>query len=256
MKPWWNWSPEKGRRETSGRSNWSTEEIHGTGNGKGIFFIWGGVVRFCGTGPKLRTTHKGCSSHSECSPLLLCHLWQDEKRAATSTSGEGNGTPLQYSCLENPMDGGAWWAAVHGVAKGRTRLSDFTFTFPFHALEKEMATHSSVLAWRIPGTVEPDGLPSMVSHRVGHDWSDLAAATSMSLDHCFKGVDAIESSRMYVMSVRCEWNPSLLHILLLLTSQLHHLPPPPPPLVGNSSCLFTQCQPLCASCYTLQDTVL
>ena len=72
---------------------------------------------------------------------------------------EGNGTPLQYSCLENPMDGGAWWAAVHGVLKSRTRLSNFTFTFHFHALEKEMATHSSVLAWRIPGTGEPGGLP-------------------------------------------------------------------------------------------------
>ena len=67
---------------------------------------------------------------------------------------EGNGTPLQYSCLENPMDGGAWWAAVHGVAKSRTWLSDFPFTFHFHALEKEMATHSSVLAWRIPGMWE------------------------------------------------------------------------------------------------------
>ena len=65
--------------------------------------------------------------------------------------GEGNGTPLQYSCLENPMDSGAWWAAVHGVAKSQTQLSDFTFTFHFHALEREMATHSSVLAWRIPG---------------------------------------------------------------------------------------------------------
>ena len=74
-----------------------------------------------------------------------------------SASGEGNGTPLQYSCLENPMDGGAWKATVHGVTKGRTRLSDFTFTFHFHALEKEMATHSSVLAWRIPGTGEPGG---------------------------------------------------------------------------------------------------
>ena len=69
--------------------------------------------------------------------------------------GEGHGTPLQYSCLENPMDGGAWKAAVHAVADGRTRLNDFTFTFHFHALEKEMATHSSVLAWRIPGTEEP-----------------------------------------------------------------------------------------------------
>ena len=105
--------------------------------------------------------------------------------------GEGNGNPLQYSCLENPMDGGAWKAAVHGVAKSRARLIDFTFTFHFHALEKEMATHSNVLAWRIPGrddalekemathssvlawrisgTDEPGGLPSMGSHRVGHD---------------------------------------------------------------------------------------
>ena len=77
--------------------------------------------------------------------------------------GEGNGTALQYSCLENPMDGGAWWAAVHGVAKSQTRLSNFTLTFHFHALEKEMATHSSVLAWRIPGMGEPGGLPSMGS---------------------------------------------------------------------------------------------
>ena len=86
-----------------------------------------------------------------------------------SIFGEGNGTPLQYSCLESPMDGGARRAAVHGVAEGRTRLSDFTFTFHFHALEKEMATHSSVLAWRIPGIGELGGLPSMGSHRVGHD---------------------------------------------------------------------------------------
>ena len=86
-----------------------------------------------------------------------------------SVLGEGNGTPLQYSCLENPMDRGAWWAAVHGVAKSRIRLSVFTFTFHFHALEKEMATHSSVLAWRIPGTGEPGGLPSMGSHRVRHN---------------------------------------------------------------------------------------
>ena len=90
--------------------------------------------------------------------------------------GEGNGTPLQYFCLENPMDGGAWWAAVHGVARVGPDWADFPFTFHFHALEKEMATHSSVLAWSIPGTGEPDGLPSMGSHRVGHDWSDLAAA--------------------------------------------------------------------------------
>ena len=82
---------------------------------------------------------------------------------------KGNGNPRQYSCLENPMDGEAWQAAVHEVAKSRTRLSDFAFTFHFHALEKEMATHSSVLAWRIPGTEEPGGLLSMGSHRVGHN---------------------------------------------------------------------------------------
>ena len=81
--------------------------------------------------------------------------------------GEGNGNPLQYSCRENPMDGGAWSAAIHGVVKSRTQLSDFNFDC--HALEKEMATHSSVLTWRIPGTGESGGLPSLGSHRVGLD---------------------------------------------------------------------------------------
>ena len=94
---------------------------------------------------------------------------KDISRLLDIKDGEGNGIPLQHSCLENPMDRGAWWAAVHGVTKSWTRLSDFTFTFHFHALEKEMASHSSVLAWRIPGTGEPGGLPSMGSHRVGHD---------------------------------------------------------------------------------------
>ena len=90
------------------------------------------------------------------------------------------GTPLQYSCLENPMDEEAWWAAVHGVAKSWTWLSDFTFTSHFHALEKEMATHSSVLGWKIPGMGEPGGLPSMGSHRVGHDWSNLLVVVVFS----------------------------------------------------------------------------
>ena len=97
--------------------------------------------------------------------------------------GEGNVTPLQYSCLENPTDGGASQAAVHGVVESRTQLRDFAFTFHFHALEREMATHSSVLAWRIPGTGEPGGLPSMGSRRVGHDRSDLAAAGEIILMH-------------------------------------------------------------------------
>ena len=89
--------------------------------------------------------------------------------SASSVIREGNGTQLQYSCLENSMDGGASWAAVHGVTKSQTPLSDFTFTFHCHALEKEMAAHSRVLAWRIPGTGEPGGLPSTGSHRVGHE---------------------------------------------------------------------------------------
>ena len=122
---------------------------------------------------------------------------------ANNGSGEGNGNLLQYSCLENPMDGGAWWAAVHGVARSRTWLSDFTFTFHFHSLEKEMATHSSVLAWRIPGTGEPGGLPSMWSHRVGHDWSDLAAAAAiLGLYFIWKEVENCHFFKVFIKMVK------------------------------------------------------
>ena len=99
--------------------------------------------------------------------------------------GEGSGTPLQYSCLENLMDGRSLEAAVHGVVKSRTWLSAFTFTFHFNALEKKMATLSSVLAWRIPGTREPGGLPSMGSHRVRHNWSNLVAAAAAAAAEYF-----------------------------------------------------------------------
>ena len=95
------------------------------------------------------------------------------------------------------MDGGAWWAAVHAVTKSWTRLSDFTFTFLFPALEKEMATHSSVLAWRIPGTGAPGGLPSVGSHRVGHDSSDLAAAAAAARSSCRGGKGQRSGRRGY-----------------------------------------------------------
>ena len=107
--------------------------------------------------------------------LVGCSPWGLEESDTTerlhfhfslSCTGEGNSNPLQYSCLENPTDRGGWRATSHGVAKSWTRLSDFTFTFHFHALEKEMATHSSVLAWRIPGTGEPGMLQFMGSQRV------------------------------------------------------------------------------------------
>ena len=131
-------------------------------------------------------------------PAFFCYLvsihyfpgGSEGKKSACSTGdlgsipgsgrspGEGNGNPLQHTCLENSMDRGSWQATVHGVSKSGTWLSNFTFTFHFHALEQEMATHSSVLAWRIPGTGEPGGLPSMGLHRVGHNWCDLAAAAA------------------------------------------------------------------------------
>ena len=147
---------------------------------------------------------------------LVKHTQKERKKEGAqdymllvTNMGEGNGTPLQYSCLENPMGGGAWWAAIRGVAKSRTRLSDFTVTFHFHALEKEMATHSNVLAWRIPGTREPAGLPSMGSHIVGHDWSDLAAAVAAvtnihielySLSPCNKFSDVVVRTYPWIVN--------------------------------------------------------
>ena len=109
------------------------------------------------------------ATYSSILAWAIVHGDDKELYTAEQLTGEGNGTPLQCSCLENPMDRRAWKATVHGVAEGRTQLSGFTFTFHFHALEKEMATHSSVLAWRIPGTAEPGGLLSMGLHRVGHN---------------------------------------------------------------------------------------
>ena len=117
--------------------------------------------------------------------------------------GEGNGHPLQYSCLGNHMDGGAWWATVHGVAKSWTWLSDFIFTFHFHALEKEMATHSSILAWRIPGTEESGGLPSMGSQ----SWTQLMQLSSSS-----------SSSKIFIfLNMLCIFFLSCLIIWKMLT---------------------------------------
>ena len=125
--------------------------------------------------------------------------------ALKKNNGECNGTPLQYSCLENPMDGGAWWAAVHGVAKGQTWLSDFTFAFHFYALEKEMATYCSVLAWRIPG---------MGSHRVRHDWSDLAVALA-AITPSYLFLYLCRMRVLYTPSVSSEVYTSVLSIATL-----------------------------------------
>ena len=126
-------------------------------------------VRFCSLSTSVASPHSRnlfCLGFHECQRHILSNSYFNG--LSTTLNGEGDGTPLQYSCLENPVDGGGWWAAVHGVAKSQTQLSNFPFTFHFHSLEKEIATHSSVLAWRIPGTGEPGGLSSLGSHRVGH----------------------------------------------------------------------------------------
>ena len=129
----------------------------------GLLFPSPGDLFDPGRKPRRDPRDRTCISCVSCIGKWILH------HCSTVGTGKGDGSPLQYSCLENPMDGGAWLAAVHGVTKSRTRLSDFTLTFHFHALEKEMATHSSVLAWRIPGMGEPGWLPSMGLHGVGHD---------------------------------------------------------------------------------------
>ena len=151
--------------------------------------------------------------------------------------GEGDGTPLQYSCLENPMDRGAWWAADHGIAKRRTQLSDITFTFHFPALEKEMATHSSVLAWRIPGMGEPGGLPSVGSHRVEHDWSDLAATAATEL---FQSLSfnkywflTVWQPRFYILEILCKRpSPHGAYVLIDTNTDLSNVNLSPP---GNDT---------------------
>ena len=117
------------------------------------------------------------------------------------------------------MDRGSWWAVVYGVTKSQTRLSDFTFTFLSHALEKEMATHSSVLVWRIPGTVEPGGLLSMGLHRVGHDWSDLAAAAACSRYLVFHYVLYLLFSYFFLVLFNC-YLTFLMYSLLFLDCKL------------------------------------
>ena len=145
----------------------------------------------------------------------------------------------------------AWWAAVHGVTRSQTRLSNFTFSFHLHALEKEMAIHSGVLAWRIPGTGEPGGLPSMGSHRVGQDWLDLAAAAAavMTISCLHMNMQVLDFQRCE--HVFCQHQTGVkwqlaLHLLSLLILQFYRLPPPLPSPVSNPSFLVTWHQPLYA----------
>ena len=146
------------------------------------------------------------------------------------------------------MDGGAWWAAVHEVAKSRTRLRDITFTFHFHALRKEVATHSSVLSWRVPGTGEPDGLPSMGLHRVGHDWSDLAAAEKPCFLQGQKSLALHLNKSGWIFKVNLGshmWYKKLFKELL--SRRLHN--PPWPSTLGTGQVSIFPSLPLCSGTY-------
>ena len=149
---------------------------------------------------------------SDKNSILWVHL--------TRKFGEGNGTRLQHSCLENPVDGGAWWAAVHGVAKSWTRLSDFTFPFHFHALEKEMATHSSVLAWRIPGMGEPGGLPSMGSKSRTRLKRLSSSSSSSNMEVVSESCFFVSHCIGYIFNYHCNFYKRLVslgfHFLYLL----------------------------------------
>ena len=146
-------------------------------------------------------------------------LWRVGQDWVTSLSriGEGNGNPLQCSCLENPRDRGAWWTAVYGVAQSRTRLKQLSSSSSrVQWPEKAMATHSSVLAWRIPGTAETGGLPSMGLHRVGHDWSDLAAAAAAA-------AISVTFVICWIMSLKIYWIPNFWYHRMWLYLEMGYL---------------------------------
>ena len=173
---WWN-----GIETAQQFSRWVVPVFMSTARQRDLWSLWESI---------LAAPRREDWTQHVCSPEGLASRAPFSQKQRTLRRRQWHPTPLL--CLENPMDGGAWCAAVHGVARSRTRLSDFTFTFHFHALEKEMATHSSVLAWRIPRTGEPGGLSSMASHRVGHEWSDLAAAVVQ-----FSSVQSLSCVRLF-----------------------------------------------------------
>ena len=249
------------------------EAIHDTGNGEGIFLIWGGTVSFWGTGAECRTVHKGCSSHSKCNPVLPCYLqWEKKSQYPVITGfpggselkvcacnagdlgsitglgrspGEGNGNPLQYSSLENPMEGGAWWATVHGVAElDRTERLHFHFdpviTGPFFQAGSVQFSRSVVSDSLWPRDLQLSRIPCP---------SPTPGAYSNS---CQVGRQSWiqQGTRTCAISVKHEWYCSLPSSFCWwsFSSTISHPLPPP---VSNSCCLSTGCQPLCARCRTV-----